>query len=134
MGHAVENAEAKADHPVAQVASAAYRVRRRLATAVALVLALVCGWHAFFGQNGITAYAQKRSQDRVLKAELQKLADENSRIKDHVDHLQNDPDAIEIEARQRLHYTRSGEVIYRLDDKAETPRPPSDAESTAPKK
>ncbi len=38
-------------------------------------------------------------------------------MKDHVDHLQNDPDAIEHEARARLHYTRPGEVIYTLNDK-----------------
>ena len=108
---------AQLDNPVMQAAGAAYRVRRRLATGVAILLALVCGWHAIFGQNGITAYAQKRSEDRVLHAEIQKLSDENAKLKDHVDHLQNDPDAIEVEARQRLHYTRSGEVIYRLDDK-----------------
>ncbi len=105
------------DNPVVQAAGAAYRVRRRLATALAILLALVFGWHAFFGQNGITAYAQKRNEDRALKAEIQKLSDENARLKDHVDHLQSDPDTIEMEARERLHYTRSGEVIYTLNDK-----------------
>ncbi|RRA49088.1 septum formation initiator family protein [Acidipila sp. EB88] len=109
------------NNPVAQVAGAAYRVRRRVATTCAIVLAVVCGWHAFFGQNGITAYAQKRSEDRVLRAEIEKLQQENSKLKNHVDHLASDPDAIEMEARQRLHYTRSGEVIYRLEDKAADP-------------
>ena len=101
---------------MAQAAGAAYRVRGRLATALAIGLALVCGWHAIFGQNGITAYAQKRSEDRALKNQIQKLSDENAKLKDHVDHLQSDPDTIEMEARQRLHYTRSGEVIYTLND------------------
>ncbi len=99
-----------------QAAGAAYRVRRRLATVLAILLALVCGWHAIFGQNGITAYAQKRSEDRALKSQIQKLSDENAKLKDHVDHLQSDPDTIEVEARQRLHYTRSGEVIYTLNN------------------
>ena len=107
--------------PMMTALRAAIGVRRRVATALAILLALVCGWHAFFGQNGITAYAQKRSEDRELKAQIIKLADENAELKDHVDHLQTDPDAIEMEARQRLHYTRSGEVIYTLNDKQEKP-------------
>ena len=98
-----------------QAAGAAYRVRRRLATALAILLALGFGWHAIFGQNGITAYAQKRTEDRALKGQIQKLSDENAKLRDHVDHLRSDPDTIEMEARQRLHYTRSGEVIYTLD-------------------
>ena len=98
-----------------QAAGAAYRVRRRLATMLAILLALGFGWHAIFGQNGITAYAQKRSEDRALKSQIQKLSDENAKLSDHVDHLRSDPDTIEMEARQRLHYTRSGEVIYTLN-------------------
>jgi cell division protein FtsB len=31
-----------------------------------------------------------------------------------VDLLQNDPGAIEHQAREELHYTRAGEVIYTL--------------------
>jgi cell division protein FtsB len=89
---------------------------RSLATGAAVILALVFGWHAVFGQNGITAYAQKRGEDRALKSQIQKLSDENAKLKHHVDHLQSDPDTIEVEARQRLHYTRSGEVIYTLND------------------
>jgi cell division protein FtsB len=89
---------------------------RRIATAIALLLALGFGWHAFFGQNGITAYAQKRGEDRELKAQIEKLTDENTKLQDHVDHLQSDPDTIEMVARQRLHYTRSGEVIYTLNN------------------
>ena len=86
------------------------------------------GFHAIFGQNGITAYAKKRSEDRALKAEIQNLSEENSRLHDHVAHLQSDPDTVEMEARQRLHYTRSGEVIYTLnkpmDSSAPAPAPP----------
>ncbi len=93
------------------------RLRRRWATVFAVAIALVFGWHAVFGQNGITAYAQKRGEDRALQAQIQKLSTENARLKDHVDHLQSDPDAVEVEARQRLHYTRPGEVIYTLDGK-----------------
>ena len=105
---------AKRGTVAAAVVSAAVRSRRRVATVLALLLAVLCGWHALFGQNGITAYAQKRSEDRALSSEIQKLAEENRGLKDHVDRLKTDPDTIELEARQRLHYTRSGEVIYTL--------------------
>jgi cell division protein FtsB len=94
-----------------------YRMRRRIATAAAVALAVFLGYHVIFGQNGITAYQQKREEDKDLQKQIQQLQDENARMKDHVDHLQNDPDAIEHEARARLHYARPGEVIYTLNDK-----------------
>jgi cell division protein FtsB len=102
---------------VIRAAGFAYRMRRRIATAAAIVLAVFLGYHVIFGQNGVTAYQQKRVEDKELQKQIQQLQDENGRMKDHVDHLQNDPDAIEHEARERLHYTRPGEVIYTLNDK-----------------
>lgn len=104
-----------------RVAGLAYRMRRRLATSAAVVLAVFLGYHVIFGQNGVTAYQQKRLEDKTLQKQIQQLQDENTRMKDHVDHLQNDPDAIEHEARERLHYTRPGEVIYTLNDKPADP-------------
>jgi len=92
-------------------------MRRRIATAAAVLLAVFLGYHVIFGQNGVTAYQQKRLEDKDLQKQIQQLQEENARMKDHVDHLQNDPDAIEHEARARLHSTRAGEVIYTLNDK-----------------
>jgi cell division protein FtsB len=40
-------------------------------------------------------------------------------LKGHVERLQSDPNAIEHQAREELHYTRPGEVIYTL------PAPPA---------
>ncbi len=94
-----------------------YRMRRRIATAAAVILAVFLGYHVVVGQNGVTAYEQKRIDDKELQKQIQQLQDENARMKEHVDHLQNDPDAIEHEARARLHYARPGEVIYTLNDK-----------------
>ena len=109
--------QSQTTNPILSAAHAAHRMRRRLATGVAIVLAVVCGYHAIFGRNGLSAYAQKRSEDRLLAAEISKLQAENTHLKDHVERLQNDPDAIEREARSRLHYTKPGEVIYTLNDK-----------------
>lgn len=111
-----------------RAAGIAYRMRRRLATAAAVLLAVFLGYHVIFGQNGVTAYQQKRMDDKDLQKQIQQLQDENGRMKAHVDHLQNDPDAIEHEARERLHYTRPGEVIYTLNDKPADPgaaKPPA---------
>ena len=100
-------------------------MRRRIATAAAVVLAVFLGYHVIVGQNGISAYEQKRVDDKELQKQIQLLQDENARMKEHVDHLQSDPDAIEHEARARLHYTRPGEVIYTLNYKpADKTAPP----------
>ena len=101
-------------------ASFAYKMRRRIATSLAILFAVFLGYHVIFGQNGVTAYQQKRIDDRALRQQILVLQQENDRMKQHVDHLKNDPDAIEREARERLHYTRSNEVIYTLNDKPAT--------------
>jgi len=87
---------------------------RRAATVAAAGLALGFGYHVVFGQNGLTAYEQKRRDARELEMQLQNLQKENDRLKGHVDRLQNDPNAIEHQAREDLHYARPGEVIYTL--------------------
>jgi cell division protein FtsB len=88
--------------------------RRRTATAAAGALALVMAYGVVFGQNGLTAFALKRPEARSLQRQMLELQKENGRLHGHVDRLQNDPSAIEYEAREGLHYTRAGEVIYTL--------------------
>ena len=89
---------------------------RKTATVAAGLLALALGYHVMFGQNGLTAYEQKRQETRALQLQLQSLQHENELLKGHVERLQTDPDAIEHQAREELHYTRLGEVIYTLPD------------------
>jgi cell division protein FtsB len=88
--------------------------RRRAATAAAGALALVMAYGVVFGQNGLTAFAHKRQEARSLQRQMLELQRENARLHSHVDRLQDDPDAIEYEAREGLHYTRAGEIIYTL--------------------
>ena len=87
---------------------------RKIATGAAAVLALAMAYHVIFGQNGLTVYQQKRQETQALAKRLQSLQHENDLMKGHVDRLQNDPNAIEHQAREELHYTRPGEVIYTL--------------------
>ena len=103
----------------ARVSTGLLRSGRRLAAAIAIVIAVFLGYHATFGTNGLTAYQQKRNQDRILQKEILQLKQQNSRLQEHVDHLQSDPDAIEHEARVILRYAKPGEVIYALNDKSE---------------
>ncbi len=89
---------------------------RKVATVAAAALAVALGYHVVFGQNGLTAYEQKRQDTQSLRVQLQSLEHENEQLKGHVDRLQTDPNAIEHQAREELHYTRPGEVIYTLPD------------------
>ena len=112
----------------AQLASLVYQSRRRVAIVLAIALAGFLGYHVMFGANGITAYQQKRNENRELHKEIQRLQQENSRLAEHIQHLKTDPDTIEQEARMILHYARPGEVIYKLNDKSssaaqENPKP-----------
>jgi cell division protein FtsB len=91
-----------------------YSERRKIATAAAAVLALGLGYHVVFGQNGLIGYEQKRQDAKTLDGELKNLQRENEQLKGHVERLQTDPNAIEHQAREELHYTRPGEVIYAL--------------------
>jgi len=92
--------------------------RRRAATVGTGVLALVMAYGVVFGHNGLIVYAQKRAEARQLKVQMVDLQKENDRLRDHAERLENDPSAIEHEAREELHYTRTGEVIVTLPAQA----------------
>ena len=84
------------------------------------------GYHVIFGQNGLTVYQQKRQDTQALERQLHSLQRENDLLKGHVERLQNDPNAIEHQARQELHYTRPGEVIYTLPTSSGSSGAPSE--------
>jgi cell division protein FtsB len=91
--------------------------RRKAATVFAAALALGVAYHVVFGANGITAYEHKRRETQLLAQQMQDLQRQNDQLRGHVVRLQNDPDAIEHQAREELHYTRPGEVIYAMPGK-----------------
>ena len=95
-------------------AGKAWEQRRKVATVAALALTVSVAYHVVFGRNGLTVYEAKRSETVTLERQLQDLARENEGLKGHVERLQQDPNAIEHEAREQLHYTRPGEVIITL--------------------
>ncbi|HLW54436.1 MAG TPA: septum formation initiator family protein [Candidatus Angelobacter sp.] len=91
-----------------------YQSRRKLATAGIIALACVLGYHAIFGANGFLVYHQKQTELQKLDQEIKTLQQENERSEQQVKALKTDPQAIEKEAREQLHYARDGEIIYKL--------------------
>ena len=92
------------------------------------MIAVLVGYHALFGANGVVAYRAKRSEDRVLAQQLEQMKLDNARLKSHVEHLKTDPDAIEFEAHTRLRYTRPDQVIVLNNNgntATQTPNPAS---------
>ncbi len=100
-----------------------YGLRRRVATFAAAGLAVALGFHVVFGQNGLTAYEKKRHDARALQQQLETLKEENERLQGHVERLEDDPGAIEHQAREELHYARPGEVIVTLPPDPEPVKP-----------
>jgi cell division protein FtsB len=77
--------------------------------------------HAMFGANGIVMYRQKRAEMQLLQIEVERLQKENNQHVDQIKSLKSNPAAIEKEAREQLHYTRQGEVVYIAPDPPQKP-------------
>ncbi len=89
-----------------------YRARRRLATSGVAVVTVWLFLHVMFGANGMVVYRQKRAEYQSLGHEIDQLQKENDRYTTQIKSLQTDPETIEKEAREQLHYARPGEVVY----------------------
>ncbi|HYK50137.1 MAG TPA: septum formation initiator family protein [Terriglobales bacterium] len=89
-----------------------YGARRRLATAGVGVVTVWLFLHVMFGANGMVVYRQKRAEYQNLSREIEQLQKENDHYTAQIKSLQTDPQTIEKEAREQLHYTRPGEVVY----------------------
>jgi len=95
----------------------------RVGTAAAILLIAGLLLHAMFGANGMVIYRQKHAELQALQSEVERLQKENSQYVDQIRSLKSDPAAIEKEAREQLHYTRRGEVVYVAPDPP--PKPPT---------
>ena|SRR5215472_12914788 len=102
-----------------------YLSRRRLATTSVVLLTLWLFIHVTFGANGMVVYRQKRAEMLQLRKENDQLQHENDAYGQNINALKNDRNAIEKEAREKLHYVRPGEVVY------VAPAPPATSEKPA---
>jgi cell division protein FtsB len=89
-----------------------YTARRRLATLGVATLTIWLFLHVMFGANGMVVYRQKRAEYQALRHEIDDLQKQNDRYTAQIKSLQSDPETIEKEAREQLHYARPGEVVY----------------------
>lgn len=89
-----------------------YGVRRRMATSGVAILTIWLFVHVMFGANGMVVYRQKRAEYQNLQREIDSLQKENDHYTGQIKALQTDPETIEKEAREQLHYARPGEVVY----------------------
>ena len=103
----------------------AQRLWRPAGTVIAVGLALLITWHVINGRHGLSVWQQKRAEDRALQQEIKNLEQENAAMRQQIQRLQSDPDAIEREAREKLHYAKPGEVIYTLPAQPQTQAQPA---------
>ena len=94
-----------------------HRSRRKLATFGVGALACFLAYHVVFGANGLVVYKQKREEYRQLQEQNRVLEQQNLVLEKQNKALKTDAQAIEKEARERLHYTRPGEVVYTVPSK-----------------
>ncbi len=94
-----------------------FRVRRRAATIAAVLLALLLGYYVVAGQNGLRVYEMKRHEHQKLAKQIEAIEEQNAQIQEKIHALKHDPDTIEREARERLHYARPDEVIVTIPRK-----------------
>jgi cell division protein FtsB len=135
VGHAIGQVkdQARDQAPRAEAAAARWVERtrpawswlavewRRLGTVAAVVLIVGLLLHAMFGANGMVIYRQKRAEMQALQIEVDRLQKENTLSVEQIKSLKSDPAAIEKEAREQLHYTRPGEVVYVAPDAPQKP-------------
>src|SRR5208282_2740601 len=75
----------------------AQRLWRPAGTAIAVVLTLLITWHVINGSHGLQVWQQKRAEDRALEQEIKSLEQQNAEMRQQVERLKSDPDAIERE-------------------------------------
>ena len=104
-----------------------YDLRTKLATIAVAVLAVMLAVHVIFGANGMMVYQKKKAELRTLQKDADQLQRENQALSDRIKALKTDPNAIEKEAREQLHYARPGEVIYLTPGQPSPNTPPPNA-------
>ena len=97
------------------------RIWRPAGTLVAFALALLLTWHVINGKHGLNVWMQKRAEDKQLQRDIQDLNQENARLRQRVEQLNSNPDAINQVAREQLHYAKPNEVIVQLPPEKKPP-------------
>lgn len=91
-------------------------VRRLCLLAIVLAVAWL-GVHAVLGPQGLLALHRRQQQVAAAMQRIHELEDQNRQLNRSVKELRTDPQSIETIAREQLHLTRPGEVVYTYPSK-----------------
>jgi len=96
-----KNAATNGDEPVrvpmhVRALKFAVHAWRPAASVMAVTLALLLVWHGVNGKNGLRVWQQKRVEDQQLRKDIDDLNRENTRLRDRVERLKSNPDAIGV--------------------------------------
>ena len=91
-------------------------LRARLLNYVLGFVTVVLVVDALIGDKGLIDTLRARRQHEALAAALAQKRQENSRLRDDIRRLKEDPGAIEALARQDLGLMREGEVLFVIRD------------------
>jgi cell division protein FtsB len=113
------------DRLIAKIREWTQTVRHRLATISVGALILFLAYHVVFGANGLLVYRHKRQQSRQIQQQIESVRQQNEALEKQIKALSSDPQTIEKEARESLHYARPGEVVYTLPAPSRSTTPPN---------
>jgi cell division protein FtsB len=88
----------------------------RLGFAAAFLIVAGYAFVTLRGPQGIPALLTKRQQIEQLEKRNATLAQENERLREHIQRLADNPAQQELEIRQRLKLVRPGEKVYLLNN------------------
>ena len=91
-------------------------LRSRLLNYVLGFVTVVLVVDALVGDKGLVDTIRARRQHRTLAAALAQKRQENTRLREHIRRLKEDPGAIESLAREELGLMREGEVLFIVRD------------------
>ncbi len=90
------------------------REGRRLTLIAFLLVCLTLGW-IIFSTYGVRRYYKLCKEINVVKAENQRLKEENKNIRRELDRLKNDPAYREEVARKKFGLIKKNEIIFDLE-------------------
>jgi cell division protein FtsB len=89
----------------------------RLGYIAAFLVVVTYAFVALRGPKGIPGLLARQQQIRAMEKRNALLADENERMREHIERLANNPSEQELEIRQRLKLVHPGEKVYLLNGK-----------------
>ncbi|GAC1658861.1 MAG: hypothetical protein NVS9B15_20900 [Acidobacteriaceae bacterium] len=103
------------------LSNVALGVRRKAAAVLLVALTIPIAYKAIYGTHGWIAYHEEVSDSEKLDREIAELKSRNDQTAAQIKALKTDPNVIEREAREQLHYVRPNDVVIAI--------PPNQSES-----